>query len=81
MKIVQITLLLILAASLNIYSQDFWEKTDGPDSVIIYSLAINSNGNIFAGTDTTNHLWRSLNNGDTWTDLGFENLKHHRNNN
>jgi hypothetical protein len=56
------------------YSQDFWEKTAGLDSMTIYSLAINSNGDIFAGTDL-NGFFRSTDNGDNWTNLGLMNLK------
>jgi ligand-binding sensor domain-containing protein len=42
--------------------------------MIIYSLAINSNGDIFAGTDL-NGFFRSTDNGDNWTNLGLMNLK------
>jgi len=72
MKIHTITLLLILAALSNIYSQDFWEITAGPDTTTIWSLAINSNGDIFAGTNMDG-VFRSTDNGDTWTNLGITN--------
>ena len=32
-----------------------------------YSLAINSNGDIFAGADTSYGVFRSTDNGDNWT--------------
>ena len=53
MKIFILTLFLLLATFSNVYSQDFWEKTNGLDNLTIYSLAVNSSGDIFAGTDTT----------------------------
>ena len=72
MKIYKIILLLILFTFSNIHSQNFWEKTAGPDTITIYSLAINSSGDIFAGTDTIG-LFRSTDNGDSWSNLGFTN--------
>jgi photosystem II stability/assembly factor-like uncharacterized protein len=69
--------LILLGILINIsenYSQDFWEKTAGLDSITIYSLAINSNGDIFAGTDL-NSIYRSTDNGDNWTNVGLTNLK------
>ena len=75
MKIFILTLFLLLATFSNVYSQDFWEKTNGLDNLKIYSLAVNSSGDIYAGTDTTHSYYRSTDNGITWTDLGFDNLK------
>ena len=72
MKIFKITFLLILGAFSNIYTQDFWEKTTGLETVKIYSLAINSSGDIFAGTDS-NGVFRSTDNGSSWTNLGIMN--------
>jgi len=70
MKIYKITLLLILAALSNIYSQD-WEQT-GLGTMTIYSLAINSNGHIFAGTHLDG-VFRSTDEGASWTNLGITN--------
>jgi hypothetical protein len=42
MKNFQIAVLLILTSFSNIYTQDIWEKTSGPDATTIYSLATNS---------------------------------------
>ena len=78
MKIFSITALIILTISSNIYSQDIWERTISLDNLIIYSLAINSNGDIFAGTDA-NGLFRSTDNGNSWTNLGFTNTWIQRN--
>jgi len=75
MKIFQITLLLILTSFANIYTQDFWEKTNGPDSMAISALAINSDGDIFAGADTSYGVFRSTNTGITWTNTGLREYK------
>lgn len=58
-----------------IYPQGFWERTNALDSIAIYSLAINSNGDIFAGSDTSQGLFRSTDNGENWINLGFTNYK------
>ena len=76
MKIFTITLLLILTTFSNVYSQDFWEKTAWPDTITIYSLAINSSGDIFAGT-SMNGVLRSTDNGNNWTNLGIMNYDIH----
>ncbi len=68
-------LLIILLNTYNSYSQNFWEKTNGLDNIIIYSLAINSNGDIFAGADTSYGVFRSTDNGDNWLELGLDTLK------
>ena len=61
-------------------SQDFWERA-WPDSLIgqfinVRSLAINSQGHIFAGT-IGEYILRSTDNGDNWTQLtnGFSSDK------
>lgn len=59
----------ILIASTNSFSQNFWEKTAGPDTSTTNSLAINSIGHIFAATK--NGIFRSTNNGDNWLNLGI----------
>lgn len=45
-------------------SQDFWQRTDGLDSVPVTCLAIHSNGDIFAGT--IQGVFRSTDNGNGW---------------
>ena len=74
MKIIQIALFITITTFSTIYSQDFWEKTAGLDNVTIYSLAINSSGDIFAGADTSYGVFRSTDNGDNWTNLGLMTL-------
>ncbi len=78
MKIYKIILLLILFAFSTIYSQNVWERTSGLDTTNIWSLAINSNGDIFAGTNSRG-LFRSIDNGNSWTNLGFTNAWIHGN--
>ncbi|MBK9097328.1 MAG: hypothetical protein IPM14_04235 [bacterium] len=58
-----------------VYSHNFWEKTNDLDGFPIYSLAMNSDGEIFAGSDTSFGLWRSTDNGVNWVNLNLVNLK------
>ena len=74
MNILTIVFLITLASLSSIYSQDFWVRTTGLDNLGIVSLGINSSGDIFAGTDT-NYIFRSTDNGNNWTNLGYKNLK------
>ena len=67
MKILTIIIIIKLTICSNIYSQDFWEKISGLDGIIIYSLGINSSGDIFAGADTSYGVFRSTDNGGNWT--------------
>jgi len=53
----------------NIYSQDFWEPTNGPYGGTVLSFVINSNGHIFAGT--RDGVFRSTDNGESWTQTGL----------
>ena len=48
-------------------SQNFWRPTNVPGGPV-YSLAINSNGHIFAGTDQSG-VYRSTDNGVSWTQI------------
>jgi len=67
-----ITLLLVISSIS--FSQDFWEPTNGPFGGSINSIAISSNGHIFAGTD--DGVFRSTDNGENWTHLnGLTNLE------
>lgn len=47
-----------------------WEQTNGPYGGDIKSLAINSSGDIFAGT-RGGGVFRSIDNGDNWTESGL----------
>ena len=46
-------------------AQDVWQQTNGPYGGNISALAINANGDIFAGTEDDG-VFRSTNNGATW---------------
>src|SRR5262245_17239859 len=58
------TLLFIIIA-LPLFAQGFWEQTQGPYSGNVYALAIDNNGQIFAGTN--GGVFRSADNGEIWT--------------
>ncbi len=45
----------------------FWQQTSGPPGGQIHALAVNREEDIFAGT--INGMYRSLDNGDTWTPI------------
>ncbi len=76
------TLLLVLLVSFfripETAAQNFWQPTNGPSDVVINALAINSDGHIFAGSSygdifipgaSTGGVFRSIDNGDSWTPL------------
>ena len=69
------TLLLVITialfASQPAFSQNFWQRTNGPYGGTVYSLAINSSGHIFAGTNPG--VYRSTDNGGNWTYTGLTN--------
>lgn len=62
----------------NINAQDFWQITSPlSTSLGVRPLVTNSNGNIFAGTSegiTGDGVFRSTDNGNTWTQSGLSNL-------
>ncbi|RIK75880.1 hypothetical protein DCC62_12435 [candidate division KSB1 bacterium] len=62
------TLLMFLLVSHSLYAQDFWEQTNGPTGGTVNALAINSNGDIFAGIQDGG-VYRSTDNGDNWTQI------------
>lgn len=72
MKILKFIFLITLITFSNNYTQDFWEQTAGPDTTTIWSLVINTDGDIFAGT-SMDGVFRSTNNGASWTNLGISN--------
>ena len=49
---------------------DFWQQTNGPTGGTVYSLAVNSSGDIFAGTQGSG-IFRSTDNGENWIQLGL----------
>jgi len=46
-------------------AQVVWQQTNGPEGGEIFALAVNANGDIFAGTNGGG-VFRSTNNGDSW---------------
>jgi len=58
----------LLALTSFCFSQDFWEQTNGPYGGTVKCLAINSNGDIFAGTWGSG-VHRSTDNGDSWIQI------------
>lgn len=62
-------LITIFIAFTNSYSQNTWEKTNDLDNLIIWSLAVNSSGDIFAGNGTDG-VYRSTDNGVNWLNVG-----------
>ena len=71
-----LAVLITLMAGAGMAQTDFWEQTNGPFGGTVNSLAINSNGDIFAGTDGDG-VFRSSDNGDNWTQInaGLTNTK------
>ena len=61
--------LLILWSSANskAYAQNLWQRTGGPYGGFVRAIAVNSAGDLFAGT-MGRGVFRSTNNGDSWTD-------------
>ncbi|MDZ7623295.1 MAG: hypothetical protein U5J96_02450 [Ignavibacteriaceae bacterium] len=49
-------------------AQNFWQPTNGPFGGDIRTLAINSSGHIFAGSDYAG-TYRTTNNGLYWTQI------------
>jgi photosystem II stability/assembly factor-like uncharacterized protein len=88
MKTLKYLLLLVLVSStLKIYSQDFWQQTNGPTGGILKLVSTNSQGHVFISNTYingenisnfsfgTDKLYRSTNDGETWALLnnGLEN--------
>lgn len=51
---------------------DFWQQTNGPSGGSIYTLVIDSNGHVLAGTQGSG-ISRSTNDGEVWTHIGLSN--------
>jgi photosystem II stability/assembly factor-like uncharacterized protein len=50
-----------------VYAQNFWQQTNGPITGIVNTIAINTNGNLYSGTN--GGIYRSLDNGNSWIHL------------
>jgi ligand-binding sensor domain-containing protein len=64
-----IWLLLFGGKEVGFTQTNFWQQTNGPYGGEIQTLAINSEEHIWAGT--TNGVFRSINNGESWTQVGL----------
>ncbi|MCD4697006.1 MAG: T9SS type A sorting domain-containing protein [Bacteroidales bacterium] len=73
-KLILIFTVLLLNSNI-VNSQDYWEILNTPSDVDIYSIEVNSNGDIFIGISYTTGggLYKSTDNGTSWDLLGFEN--------
>ena len=70
-KIFSLSMIFILFPVIGI-TQDFWQQTNGPyDGAFIISLAIDSNGIIYAGTQTQG-IYKSGDDGNNWLKIGLE---------
>jgi len=58
----------IIFSSLQITAQDFCQQTNGPTGGVVFSIAINSSGDVFAGT-WSGGVFRSTNNGVDWVSV------------
>jgi hypothetical protein len=55
----------VLLVNCSVFSQDFWEPANGPYGGGVYSIAVNSNNDIFAGSKNGG-VFFSNDNGETW---------------
>ena len=61
-------ILFLIVFSCVCYSQDnFWEQTSAPSNANVSAFAINSSGNVFAGT--SGGILKSTDNGDNWLEI------------
>ncbi|MDP2424488.1 MAG: T9SS type A sorting domain-containing protein [Bacteroidales bacterium] len=75
MKKLILIFIVLLLNSYIVNSQDYWENLNTPPGIGIFSIAVNSNENIFIGISYTTGggLYKSTDNGVSWVLLGFEN--------
>ncbi|MEJ5351503.1 MAG: T9SS type A sorting domain-containing protein [Melioribacteraceae bacterium] len=66
------SLLMFISLLKGVFGQDYWQKTNGPGSEPISSLAINSNGYLFAGTYGKG-VFFSTDKGNTWQQTALKN--------
>ena len=67
---INLTLLLSFLTTPVIAQANFWQQTNGPFGGRVNSLAINSSGDIFAGSLFGGGVFRSTDNGDNWSPFG-----------
>lgn len=56
----------VLLLSINIYSIDFWQQTNGPYGSTVMCMEYSPSGSIFCGTFTGGGIYKSTNNGAEW---------------
>ena len=64
----KLILLLSFIATSAIAQTDFWQQTNGPIGGSVLALAINANGDVFAGT-AGGGVFRSTDNGNNWSQI------------
>jgi hypothetical protein len=69
-KLIIIFTVLILNSNI-VSSQDYWEILNTPPGISIFSIDVNSNGDIFIGTG--GGVYRSIDEGISWEMVGLEN--------
>ena len=70
MKKLYCPFIIFLLLQVNIFGQNFWQQTNGPYRGYILTLAVNSQGDIFAGTNYG--LFRSTDKGENWVETGLK---------
>lgn len=70
-KIIFMILILFVLALCNIATSQTWEQTNGPNESKILSLAVNSSGDVYAGTKGEG-IYLSTDNGNSWDDMSDE---------
>ena len=62
-------IMIILLWNSGAHAQDFWESTNGPYNVTIYSLAENSSGDLFSGAGGDGGVFRLSHNSASWKQI------------
>ncbi|MFH2048657.1 MAG: hypothetical protein ABIJ12_04340 [bacterium] len=65
--IIIFSVVIIICSTVTPLHAQTWEQTNGPYGGDVYSLAINSLGDIFAAIFTGGAIYRSIDNGNNWT--------------
>lgn len=74
MKKLYISFLLLFFIAFNLYSADFWVKTNGPYGANINKIVIDDNGNIYLATQSDG-VYRSFDKGNNWTSFNSNDME------